>query len=112
MYNSASFPTVTNCILWGDTASVGPEIFDSNSTPMVSYSDISGGYGGVSNINADPRFVNPGNVQLTSTSPAIDAGDNTAVTTSYDLYGTVRILDGPDVDTTATVDMGAYEYLP
>jgi hypothetical protein len=38
-------------------------------------------------------------------------GDNSQVVVgSFDLDGNPRILDGPDVDTVATVDLGCYEY--
>jgi hypothetical protein len=43
IYNADSAATVTNCILWGDTPD---EIYNSNSSALVSYSDVSGGYPG------------------------------------------------------------------
>jgi len=85
------------------------------SSPVVTYSDIQGGYSGTGNINANPLFVNAagGDLHLSPGSPAIDAGDNTAPNLpAYDFEGDPRIVDG-DSDGTATVDMGADEfYLP
>ncbi len=101
--NYSSSPTVTNSILWDN----GQEIYNSNSTPVVTYSDIEGGYTGTGNIDTDPQFVNPGagDYHLQSGSPAIDAGDNTAVPgwLTTDFEGDPRIWG-------AAVDMGADEY--
>jgi len=97
--------------MWGDSAPSEAEIYNFNSTPTVSYSDIAGGYTGTGNIGEDPLFVDAGggNLRLSWDSPCIDAGDNSAVTEPNDLDGLPRIVDG-DCDTTATVDMGAYEF--
>ncbi len=59
---------------------------------------------GPSTLFSDPQFVGGGNFRLQSTSPAINAGDNSRVPTGIvtDLDGTPRIGGG-------TVDMGAYE---
>lgn len=63
------------------------------------------------NITNAPMFVDAGNgdYRLRATSPCIDAGSNGVVTTSTDIDGNERIIDG-DLDGTATVDMGAYEF--
>jgi parallel beta-helix repeat protein len=63
------------------------------------------------NISADPLFVNSvgGDYHLQASSPAVDAGDNSApnlLKTDYD--GNTRILDGNN-DCVSTVDLGAYE---
>jgi hypothetical protein len=71
------------------------------------------------NINEDPLFVNvadpdPNNwdLHLTSDSPCIDAGDNSAPSLPItDLEADHRILDG-DQDGTDLVDMGPDEYIP
>lgn len=62
------------------------------------------------NLDTDPLFTDlaNGDYTLQSTSPAIDTGDNSAVTATTDLAGNTRITDG-DGDLTSTVDMGAYE---
>ena len=86
---------------------------------------------GTGNIDADPMFADGGywwgdeyvlggDYRLLPGSPCIDAGTNeidlpgtTAVETlpDLDLAGVKRIIDG-NLDGTATVDIGAYEYLP
>ena len=99
---SGGFSSVTNCTISGNTASAGgggmacagilpPTVINSifwenspdeiyvlkNSYPKVKYSDISGGWSGTNNIDADPLFVNPadGDFHLKPDSPCIDAGD-------------------------------------
>src|SRR5215469_4965680 len=63
------------------------------------------------NISADPLFVNSASdFHVQATSPAIDAGSNTAPSLpTKDFDGNDRILDG-NGDCIATVDMGAYEF--
>jgi parallel beta-helix repeat protein len=66
------------------------------------------------NISADPLFVDKLNedYQLSLTSPAIDAGDNSvADLPATDITGNNRIVDGY-LNTIAQVDLGAYEYTP
>ena len=78
--------------------------------------DVSAKYG---NISVDPLFVNPAgnNYQLQSTSPAIDAGNNSALPIITQLTGTQLTQDfagNPRVLATSAsypiIDMGAYEY--
>jgi hypothetical protein len=95
-----SSPMITNCILWGN----GTEIHnaDSNCVPVVTYSDVEGGYAGTGNIDADPLFANaPTDVSLGEGSPCIDAGTTTSV--SDDILYVPRPQSG-------AYDMGAYEY--
>ena len=89
---------------------------------------IGSSFGGVGNIDLDPRFVNefgndgdPGtgdeDFHLLQQSPCIDAGDNTVVTESYDFDGDDRLIDDPyTVDTgfgePPIVDMGVDEHTP
>jgi hypothetical protein len=136
--HTGSRPTLTNCILWGNTASSGPQIRnDASSSSSVTYSLVQGGYAaGTDIIDADPLFVrNPdpgdgdwdtpgdndyGDLRLRAGSPAIDAGNNTAVPAgvSVDLAGNPRFIDDPQPDfasgttpigTPPIVDLGAYE---
>jgi hypothetical protein len=105
MYNisSGNYPTMSNCILWDNTASSGGnEIYNFSSIPVINYCDIAGSGGsgagwnfalgsdGGGNIDADPMLVDadgidnsPGteddNLRLRSGSPCIDAGDSNSV---------------------------------
>ncbi|MFZ5809752.1 MAG: beta strand repeat-containing protein [Chloroflexota bacterium] len=117
--NASSDLTLTNVILWGDSAPSGAEISNTGGyAPVVTYSDIQGGYAGAGNIEADPLFVDAasGNLRLQLTSPAIDAGNNAAVPAGVttDLDGNARFVDVLSVPDTGSgtppiVDMGAYE---
>jgi hypothetical protein len=65
LYNYNSSPTITNCILWGDVRCEDgvcnvSEIYNDQSNPTVTYSNIQGGYPGEGNIDTDPLFVDPG----------------------------------------------------
>ncbi len=122
-----SNPNFKNCIFWGNTASgTGPQFFNlGGATFVATYSDInltgqisphiiSGVATG--NIITNPLFSNialgvgvDGNwmttddgLQLQSSSPCINAGDNTGVPLT-DILTNNRILN-------SIVDMGAYEF--
>ncbi|MCF8365495.1 MAG: S8 family serine peptidase, partial [Bacteroidales bacterium] len=106
--NSSSM--ITNSIFWGNSS--GMESI--SSTPTVNYSIMQGGYAGTGNLDVDPLFVDQppvglgteGDLRLQACSPAINAGDNTAVPA-----GITTDLDGnPRFYNSGTVDMGAYEY--
>ena len=92
-------PTITNCILWGNDALDGPEIY--GGSPVVTYSDVQGGWPGEGNIDSDPIFVGGGDFHLTAGSPCIDAGIDVGVYTD---------IDGDERPQGAGFDMGAYEY--
>ena len=49
---------ITNSIVWGDSSE---SIYLVNSQPIITYSDIAGGFEGEGNINNDPLFTNPEN---------------------------------------------------
>ena len=115
---------LTNSILWGNYAPYGSQICIESGQVDATYSDIQGGYTGDGNIDADPQFTFPitatvaptttGDYHLQITSPAIDAGDNTAVVVTSDLDGNPRLVDVPSVPDTGygtppIVDMGPYE---
>ncbi|MFI5379487.1 MAG: choice-of-anchor Q domain-containing protein, partial [Tepidisphaerales bacterium] len=134
--NSRDLLTVTNSILWGNSAPNASQLYQDGGTANVSYSDVQGGYyAGTHIINTDPLFVrNPspgtdgkwgtvdddyGNLRLRLNSPAIDAGKNGAVPAGVttDLAGTSRFLDIPTIPNTGLgtsplVDMGAFESSP
>ena len=125
IFNIGGITNASNCILWANTASDGPQAcnYFQNSTMAIQYSDIqnrdSGGVSGPVNktihtIDSDPSFVSPdaGDFRLRNTSPCIDKGDNYAAwIQATDIDGNNRIIDG-DNNATATADMGAYEFVP
>ncbi|MHC4696395.1 MAG: hypothetical protein ACYTFA_06610 [Planctomycetota bacterium] len=126
MYNytqhSGSHPTVANCVLWGNTAPTGQQIFDTpGSITTATYSCVQDDdpddgvvYPGEGNIDADPLFV-PGPVgcyYLSQTtagdpkqSPCIDVGNDTAENLGLDTM-TTRSDEATD---SGVVDMG-YHY--
>ncbi len=129
MYNNGS-PVLTNCILWGNS---GTAVYSSSGTPDITYSDVQDGYAGVGNIAANPQFLSgAAGLRMSSGSPCIDAGDNTAVPpddsdlndngdfsepTPLDLTGTARFIDDPQTMDIGSgnppiVDMGACEHDP
>ncbi len=101
--------SVTNSILWNNSASSFPNFYSLNAE--VIHSNIGGGWPGTGNINEDPLFVDPnnGDFRLLDTSPCLDAGDNSVIDFPTDFDGNIRIWDG-DGDATPVVDMGAYEF--
>lgn len=102
--------TITNSILYGNTAGVTPS--GPANAVTYSYSLIQGGASGTGNLagSPDPLFVNPvpdhetGDYSLRPCSPAIDKGSNANIPSGVttDLEGNTRIQYG-------TVDLGAYE---
>jgi hypothetical protein len=114
-YDYESYSTFVNSIIWGNSAPNDGQYYSTNAQDLllISFSDIQGGYSGAGNIAADPRFIAPASADLAPTSagnyrllpgPAVNAGDNTAVSQATDLDGQPRIRHG-------TVDLGAYEGL-
>jgi parallel beta helix pectate lyase-like protein len=126
--------TVSNSIVWGNTPDqIGSFFF---TPPTVTYNDVQGGFPGMGNINADPKFVRTpftngptdfGDLHLQAGSPCIDAGNNAPVTappfpadgggTVLDKDGNPRFVNDPaTMDTGAgtapIVDMGAFEFAP
>ena len=100
---------MSNCILWGNTASSGGnDIYNDSSTPLISYCDIAGcfssgswdsslGLDGGGNIDVDPLFVDAagGDLHLQETSACIDAGDNSVpFLPDTDFDGDLRIMNG------------------
>jgi hypothetical protein len=110
-----STPTLTNCILWANTASTGPEVeLRKLSTISVNYCDVQGGAGqvyvdadssldwGTGNKNADPDFADE-DCHLAAGSPCINAGDPGGdYSGETDIDGQDRVADG-------RVEMGADE---
>jgi hypothetical protein len=96
LYVNSATATVVNSIVWGNGQSSTIDAF-------ITYSDISGGHSGDGNIDTDPQFVSPSDFHLSSTSPCINTGSNSAGLASVDLGGNARVYG-------AIVDMGAYEF--
>ena len=86
--------TIINCIIWDNQGEAG---FHFRGDPIITYSNIQGGWSGEGNIDIDPRFVDPagGNIHLQVGSPCIDSGNPDPLYT--------------DPDNTRS-DMGAYYY--
>ncbi|MHC4475482.1 MAG: hypothetical protein ACYTEL_07545 [Planctomycetota bacterium] len=119
--------TVTNCILWDDSAVTdGNEVYTWGGTATVTYCDVEDGYTGTCNINCDPDFVDDtdpdGNddqfmtsddgLMLDAGSCCIDAG-NGNVAPPKDILDNSRYNDtttDPECGDTDYVDIGAYEY--
>lgn len=107
---------ISNCIFWGNEDEMSRIL--GNATLNIEHSIIDDGTAdgmlmlpadvtdGGNNLDADPLFLDDlnGNLHLSSSSPAINAGDNNAVdaTVTQDLAGNERIQN-------ETIDMGAYE---
>lgn len=77
----------------------------SSTSPLVTYSNIQGGYPGIGNIDEDPLFFNPTgfNYRLTTHSPCINRGTRNGAP-GEDIIGSPRPFMGG-------VDMGAWEYV-
>jgi parallel beta-helix repeat protein len=75
LYLSA-YPVITNSILWANSA---PEIYisEGGGDATVNYSDITGGWPGVGNIDVEPLFITYHRFEylLRRGSPCIDFGD-------------------------------------
>ena len=92
-----SSPTVINCILWGNAPD---EIQSSDGNPVVTYSDVQGGYPGDGNMDEDPQFLS-GRFSLSPESLCIDAGTADRAPNN-DIRGVARPQGNG-------WDMGAYE---
>ncbi|HVP12518.1 MAG TPA: right-handed parallel beta-helix repeat-containing protein [Phycisphaerae bacterium] len=126
---ASSTVSMLNSILWGNTASTGPQAYLTGTSPVltVAYSDVQGAQSGIfvsvgslnwgtGNINANPAFLDPdgpdndpatwqdNNYHLRFGSPCINAGDpNGSYAGSTDMDGGDRVVGG-------RVDIGADEF--
>jgi len=115
-YNNSD-PIFNNCILWGNNATTGNQIYASaGGTTTLNYSCYSNQSNDIvmssttftadnNNITDDPEFINAtsGDLRLFGISPAVNTGLNNYNTTSTDVRGLTRIQN-------TTIDMGAYEW--
>ncbi|MCB9766881.1 MAG: right-handed parallel beta-helix repeat-containing protein [Candidatus Omnitrophica bacterium] len=99
--DSASAPTLLNCILVGPGILRYGQGYD-DPEAEVSYSNLEGNYPGKGNINVDSKFVDSanGDYHLESDSPCINSGTDTGLTTDFD--GNPRPI--------GRYDMGAFEF--
>jgi len=116
--NGKSSPTLTNVILWGNSADSGASVYARNADVAVRYSVVENGADSIgaegaaaiayafTNSESDPLFISSGDLRLQVGSPAIDAGDNSALPADVatDLAGNPRIVNG-------AVDIGTYEFV-
>jgi len=145
-------PVITNSIFWNNSDAGGTDesaqIHTFSGTPVVSYSIVQGGWtgaGGTGNSASNPLFVDADgannvagteddDLRLSPGSPAIDAGDSTALPPDFldldgdgntsepipiDLAGDPRQSNDQGTSDTGiadqsgiVVDMGAYEFFP
>ncbi|GAG07915.1 unnamed protein product, partial [marine sediment metagenome] len=112
-------PIIKNCILWGNTAASGSQIYVYWRRLKISHSDIQDGQAGITigpsgamdygpgNIETDPCFVNPdaNDFHLLGASTCINNGDPNFFTTcgTTDIDGEPAILYG-------RIDIGADEF--
>jgi parallel beta-helix repeat protein len=68
--------SITNCILWGNTAPTGPQFHQLLNSPDPTYSCVQGGMNGTGNSPLDPCFVGADDYHLAGDSPCIDTGTN------------------------------------
>ncbi|TDI53466.1 MAG: hypothetical protein E2O95_02890 [Acidobacteria bacterium] len=121
--------TISNSILWDNNPNQIELVLAGSA--LVSDSDVQdGGFPGIGNIDADPRFVDAqaGDYRLSHPcSQCIDRGNNNAIPpdvvdldedgttlmedTPFDLDLDLRIRDGLHLGG-GIVDMGAYEFIP
>jgi len=132
IYSYYGGPVINNAIIVGNSAnnttgySAGKQLYSNfTSGSSIDYSCYSNGANdvggwnagfnfGTHNMNTNPGFVNAaaGNFVLYSTSPCIDAGDNTKNSLTTDIRGGIygRKLLGTDHTQAGTIDIGAYEF--
>jgi len=121
---------IHNCIVRGNSF----DQIGGDESPLVSYSNVEGGWPGTGNIDANPLFISAplGNYHLGPGSPCIDAANNaelpqdsldldadgnTAELIPFDADRTLRRREDPFTADTGSgtaplVDMGAFEFQP
>jgi predicted outer membrane repeat protein len=109
IYNFLDTTVIANSILWGNTAAVGPQVYNNMSVATTIHHcaiDQAGFESGNGNIRRDPLWTDPEaeDFRLNAGSPCIDSG-------------TLDVLDLPELDfngeprvSGASVDIGAFEF--
>lgn len=127
LYQTGGTAEFVNSILWGNAEPIFGSDAEFDGVPSIQHSIVQGGYPGTGNLDSDPVFVNSevDGFALNLTSPAINAGDTTALPTEAELG--IDLNDDGDTDDPimvdirddgltfervngTAVDMGAYEY--
>jgi len=117
--NSNHISNISNCVFWGNKAASGTiarpiggfieSMISSatikNSIDETNFTGITLSGTSANTSNSNPLFTNlsSSDYTLTSSSPAVDTGNNANVIGTTDLFGNQRIIN-------TTVDMGAYEF--
>lgn len=112
-FSPESQPVIRNCIVWGNRSVNGDRhgwveenqvLLHAGSMKQCLVEGFTGRYGGRSNFDGDPMFVDVEgrNFRVRAGSPCVDRGKDEAVSETTDLDGNPRILSG-------RVDLGAYE---
>ena len=97
IFNNSSSPTITNCII---SKNYQDQIYDTNSSATVTYSNVQDGYAGTGNIDVDPLFDTDG-YHLTALSPCRCMGTNLTYE-DYDIEEDKRMPP--------CIDMGADQF--
>ena len=118
IHNRGAIINVTNSIFWNNSGTAA--LYNASGyggSITVSYCDLQGGVpttctDGGNNINLDPAFAGTTDHHLTTGSPCIDVGNNSATyLPAKDFEGDNRKIDG-DRNGSEIVDMGVDEYNP
>lgn len=92
-----------NSILWGNTPS---QLITQGASVSVRFCDVAGGFAGTGNINSDPLWTG-GRYYLSTGSPCIDAGNDSAVYNDPEDVGNPGQALWPSLGALRN-DMGAY----
>ncbi|MCK5940509.1 MAG: hypothetical protein KAI24_00965, partial [Planctomycetes bacterium] len=97
----------TNSIVRRNTDGAGAPVAAFSVGAAATFCNCEPAWPGAGNLDANPQFRDApnGDFHLLANSPCVDAGDNAAVTSTFDFDGEARIAG-------AAVDMGADEYVP
>ena len=127
IYCINSSPIIRNTIIYGNKKKIGEDDSEDNQiylrggSAAFSYCDIQGGSDAIggsapatyqNNIDSDPDFVSIEDFSLKGTSPCINAGEPTSITTE-DLAGNNRPFNlevKNDNNNAGRIDIGAYEF--
>ncbi len=98
MFIESSHPILTNSIIWDDN-SEAIFLFIVNEQPIITYSDIEGGWEGEGNIDTIPLFCNPdsGDFTLAENSPCVGTGQDGANMGALDVGCEAILSTGMDV---------------